>query len=78
VDSLAATHARVLRQSAKVELNPAWSDACWLSRAGIPTVNYGAGTPGQPHSDGEYGELSRVEGCCKVLTVFLYEQLQPR
>jgi acetylornithine deacetylase len=78
VESLAATHARVLRQSAKVELNPAWSDACWLSRAGIPTVNYGAGTPGQPHSDGEYAELSRVEDCCKVLTVFLYEQLQPR
>jgi acetylornithine deacetylase len=78
VRDLMATHARVLHQPAKVELNPAWSDACWLARAGIPTLNYGAGTPGQAHSDGEYCELSRIVDCCKVLTAFLYEQLQPR
>jgi acetylornithine deacetylase len=78
VRDLAATHARVLGQAAKVEVNPAWSDACWLSRAGIPTVNYGAGTPGQPHSDGEHAELSRMLDCCKVVTAFLYEQLHVR
>ena len=78
VRDLASTHARVLGQPAQVDLNPAWSDACWLSRAGIPTVNYGAGTPGQAHSDGEYVDLSRMIDCCKVLTAFLYEQLQIR
>lgn len=75
---LMAAHARVLRQPAKLELNPAWSDACWLARAGIPTLNYGAGAPGQPHSDGEYCELSRIVDCCKVLTAFVYEQLQAK
>jgi len=78
VRGLAAAHARVLGQPAKVEVNPAWSDACWLSRAGIPTVNYGAGTPGQPHSDAEHAELARIVDCAKVLAAFLYEQLQPR
>jgi len=78
VRDLASAHVRVLGQAAKVELNPAWSDACWLAREGIPTVNYGAGTPGQAHSDGEHAELSRIVDCCKVLTAFLYEQLQAR
>jgi acetylornithine deacetylase len=78
IRDLAATYARVLRQPATVELNPAWSDACWLSRAGIPTVNYGPGTAGQPHSDGEYAELSPIVDCCKVVTAFLYEQLKAR
>jgi acetylornithine deacetylase/succinyl-diaminopimelate desuccinylase-like protein len=76
VRDLASAHERVLGHPAKVELNPAWSDACWLAREGIPTVNYGAGTPGQAHSDGEHAELSRMVDCCKVLTAFLYEQLQ--
>ena len=76
VRNLAATHQRVLGEAPKVELNPAWSDACWLARDGIPTVNYGAGTPGQAHTDGEYAEVARIVDCCKVLTAFLYEQLQ--
>lgn len=78
VRELASVQERVLGQPAKVELNPAWSDACWLAREGIPTVNYGAGTPGQAHGDGEYAELSRMVDCCKVLAAFLYEQLQAR
>ena len=78
VRDLAATYARVLGQPAKVELNPAWSDACWLARVGIPTVNYGAGTPGQAHSDGEHAELSPIVDCCKVVTAFLYEQLRTK
>jgi acetylornithine deacetylase/succinyl-diaminopimelate desuccinylase-like protein len=76
VRDLASAHQRVLGQPRKVDVNPAWSDACWLAREGVPTVNYGAATPGQPHSDGEYAELSRMVDCCKVLTAFLYEQLQ--
>ena len=76
VRDLASTHTRVLRQSPTVDMNPAWSDACWLSRAGIPTVNYGPSTPGQAHSDGEYAEVSRIVDCCKVIAAFLYEQLQ--
>jgi acetylornithine deacetylase len=76
VRSLAATYAQVLRRPATLEVNPAWSDACWLSREGIPTLNYGAGTAGQAHTDGEYAELSPIVDCCKVLTAFLYEQLQ--
>ncbi len=76
VRSLAATYARVLRRPAALEVNPAWSDACWLSREGIPTVNFGTGTAGQAHTDGECAELSPIVDCCKVLTTFLYEQLQ--
>jgi acetylornithine deacetylase len=78
VRNLAATHARVLGQRAEVEVDPAWSDACWLSRAGIPVVNYGPGSPGQPHTAGEFGEISRIVDCAKVVTAFLYEQLQAR
>jgi acetylornithine deacetylase len=78
VRNLASTHASVLGHSAKIELNPAWSDACWLSRAGIPTVNYGAGTPGEAHTDGEHAEVARIVDCCKVITSFLYEQLRAR
>jgi acetylornithine deacetylase len=75
VRGLAATHERVLGRPAPIEVNPAWSDACWVSRAGVPTVNYGAGTPGQAHNAGEYAELQRIVDCCKVLTAFLFEQL---
>ena len=78
IRDLASTHRRVLGESPKVDVNPAWSDACWLSREGIPTVNYGAGTPGQAHSDAEHAELSRIVDCCKVVTAFLYEQLHVR
>lgn len=76
VRNLASTHQRVLGGPATIDVNPAWSDACWLSREGIPTVNYGPGTPGQAHSDAEHAELSRLVDCCKVLTAFLYEQLR--
>lgn len=78
VRSLASAHERILGRRDTVGVNPSWSDACWLSREGIPTVNYGTGTPGQPHSDGEYAELPRIVDCCKVVTAFLYEQLQAR
>ncbi len=76
VRSLAATQQRVLGGApAPVDTNPAWSDACWLARAGIATVNYGAGTPGQAHTDAEHAEVQRIIDCCKVLCAFLYEQL---
>lgn len=78
VRDLTSAHQRVLGEPPTVEVNPAWSDAAWLSRAGIPVVNYGPGTPEQPHSDGEYAELSRIVNCCKVVTAFLYEQLKAR
>jgi len=78
VRNLVKTHKQVLGRPTTVEVNPAWSDACWLSREGIPTVNYGASTPGQAHSDAEHAELSRIVDCCKVVTALLYEQLQAR
>lgn len=78
VEKLALTHSRVLGRAAEVEVNPAWSDAAWLAREGIPTVNYGAGNPGQAHTDAEYAETWRIVDCCKVVTAFLYEQLLVR
>lgn len=76
VEKLASMHARALGRPAGVEVNPAWSDAAWLARGGIPTVNYGAGSPGQAHTDAEFAETWRIVDCCKVVTAFLYEQLQ--
>lgn len=74
VRGMAAAHERALGQPATVDMNPAWSDASWLAREGIPTVNYGAGTPGQTHGDDEHAEVQRIVDCCRVVASFLYEQ----
>jgi acetylornithine deacetylase len=77
VQDLAAAHRQVLGQEPAVVVNPAWSDACYLPRfAGTPAVVYGAGTPGQAHSAGEYAETWRIVDCARVLTAFLYQQLR--
>ncbi|HEU5316424.1 MAG TPA: M20/M25/M40 family metallo-hydrolase, partial [Chloroflexota bacterium] len=76
VRDLAATHQRVLGQPASVGVNPAWSDACYLSPfGGTPAVVYGAGVAGQAHTAAEYNEPQRIVDCARVLTAFLYEKL---
>jgi acetylornithine deacetylase len=76
VQALAAVHREALGEPAQIGVNPAWSDACYLPRfAGVPAVVYGAGTPGQAHSAGEYAEIERIVRCMRVLTAFLYRQL---
>ncbi len=76
VQSLMATQRRVLGGEVTARVNPAWSDACYLSRfAGVPAVTYGAGTPGQAHTAAEYADTWRIVDCTRVLASFLYERL---
>ncbi|HEX2034697.1 MAG TPA: M20/M25/M40 family metallo-hydrolase [Chloroflexota bacterium] len=76
VQGLAASHLEVLGRAPEIDVNPAWSDACYLPRfAATPAVVYGAGTPGQAHSAGEYAETWRIVECTRVLTAYLYAQL---
>ncbi len=76
VQRLATIHHEVLGAAPAVSVNPAWSDACYLPRfAGVPAVVYGAGTPGQAHSAGEYAEVQRIVDTTRALTAFLYQEL---
>jgi acetylornithine deacetylase len=77
VGELAEAHRRVLGREPAVGVNPAWSDACYLPRfAGTPAVVYGAGTPGQAHSAGEYADTWRIVDCAHVLAGFLARRLR--
>jgi acetylornithine deacetylase len=77
VQSLAATHQEVLGRPPAIDVNPAWSDACYLPRfAATPAVVYGPGTPGQAHTAGEYGDVQRIVDCTRVLATFLYQRLR--
>jgi acetylornithine deacetylase/succinyl-diaminopimelate desuccinylase-like protein len=77
VQDMAAMHRRVLGEAPTIEVNPAWSDACYLPRyAGTPALCYGAGTPGQAHSATESAETWRIIACAKVLAAFLYTRLR--
>jgi acetylornithine deacetylase len=76
VQRLSAIHREVLGAEPAISVNPAWSDACYLPRfAGTPAIVYGAGTPGQAHSAGEYAEVERIVETTRVLTAFLYREL---
>jgi len=77
VQQLVAAHHLALGETATVDVNPAWSDACYLAPfAGTPAVCYGAGTPGQAHSATESAETWRIVACAKALTAFLYARLK--
>jgi acetylornithine deacetylase len=77
VGELAEAHRRVLGREPAIGVNPAWSDACYLPRfAATPAVVYGAGTPGQAHSAGEYAETWRIVDCARVLADFLARRLR--
>lgn len=76
VTGLSEMHRAVLGVAAEPQINGAWSDACYLPRlSGIPTVNYGAGTPGQAHSAAEWAEVTRIIDCAKVLSAYLFRRL---
>lgn len=76
VTGLAETHRAVLGEEPSMEVNPAWSDGCYLpALCGIPTVAYGAGVPGKAHSADEYGEVERIINCSRVLSAYLYRVL---
>ncbi|MBI3946407.1 MAG: M20/M25/M40 family metallo-hydrolase [Armatimonadetes bacterium] len=76
VTGLAETHRRILGRDPEVTVSGAWSDASYLPRlCGIPTVVYGAGTPGKAHSHDEYAEVSRIVDTSKVLAAYLCERL---
>ena len=73
---LAAMHQQILGESPEIYVSPAWSDACYLPRfCNIPTLVYGAGTPGKSHSADEFAEVERIINCSKVLAAYLYRQL---
>ncbi|HEY8744657.1 MAG TPA: M20/M25/M40 family metallo-hydrolase [Chloroflexota bacterium] len=77
VQQLAAAHRVALGEKATVDVNPAWSDACYLAPfAATPALCYGAGTPGEAHSASESAETWRIAACAKVLTAFLYARLK--
>ena len=76
IQDLAAAHQQTLGTPARVSVNPAWSDACYLPRfGGTPAVVYGAGVEGQAHTAAEYNETWRIVDCARVLAAFLYERL---
>lgn len=53
-----------------------WSDASYYSAlAGVPTVLYGPGVTGKPHSPDEYVEIDNLVRCTQVLAVFLLREL---
>ena len=68
VQQLAAAHRAALEEPPVIDVNPAWSDACYLPRF--------AGTPGQTHSATESAETWRIVACAQVLAAFLYTRLR--
>ncbi len=76
VTSLTATHREILGSDPEIEVGSAWSDACYLpNMCGVPTVVYGAGTPGTAHTANEYAEVERIVNCSRVLAAHLYRTL---
>jgi len=77
VQQVAAMHRRVLGQEPVIDVNPAWSDACYLAgHAGTPALCYGAGSPDQAHGAAESVETWRIVDCARVLAAFLFERLR--
>ena len=77
VQALAAVHRQSLGGEPAIDVNPAWSDACYLPRfGGTPAVCYGAGTAGQAHSASESAETWRIVACSQVLAAFLAQRLR--
>lgn len=53
-----------------------WSDASYYSSlANVPTVLYGPGVTGTPHSPDEYVEIENLVRCTQVLAVLLLREL---
>ncbi len=53
-----------------------WSDASYYSALGrMPTVLYGPGVTGKPHSPDEYVEIDNLVRCTQVLALFLLREL---
>lgn len=76
VRDLAETHQAVLGRVTEPYVHPAWSDACYLPRFHqVPTVLYGAGTPGKAHSPNESARVEDILDCSRVLAAFLYRRL---
>lgn len=79
VQRLAELHRRILgpERAGPVRTELAWTDACHLWYHGrMPTLVYGAGTPGMAHSERERTDVWRVEGCARVLAAYLYTTLR--
>jgi acetylornithine deacetylase len=77
VQAMAAAHEQALGDAPTVDVNPAWSDACYLPRfGGTPAICYGAGTPGEAHSATESAETWRIVACAQALAAFLYGRLR--
>ncbi len=53
-----------------------WSDSCYYSALGkMPTILYGPGVTGKPHSPDEYVEIDNLVRCTQVLATFLLSEL---
>lgn len=79
VRELVDAHRKVLGQDPDVQCLLPWTDACHLWYHGkMPTIVYGAGTPGEAHSERESAEVWRIEACARVLAAYLYSKLRER
>ena len=53
-----------------------WSDSCYYSALGnMPTILYGPGVTGKPHSPDEYVEIDNLVRCTQVLATFLLKEI---
>lgn len=74
---LEAAYARVAGKAPAREHMLGWSDASYYSSLGrMPTVLYGPGVSGKPHSQDEYVEVANLVRCTQVLAVYLLRELR--
>lgn len=62
-------HQAVVGQPARPRPMKAWSDACHLSLAGIPTINYGSGTDRTAHTAEEHATVENLTTGMKVIAL---------
>ena len=76
VSGLTSAHEAVAGAQPGREHLVGWSDASYYSSlADMPTILYGPGVTGKPHSPDEYVEIDNLVRCAQVLAVFLVRAL---
>ncbi len=77
VQRLAEVYRMTLNQDPVFTNMKGWSDACYYSRfAKMPTFLFGPTNGDAPHSSHEYVEIKNLTTACKVIAMFLYNELR--